>query len=456
MRMLCMCNCVAFMSILQLFWAPSGCPTASVLPQFESRLSHMAPRSERIFRHPAFPLVGAAAIAGLAFVLVSARALPLLGGILATLAIGVCAPLVALAGMTATVAWDRSRCRVGDALGATITRQSILPWWRPQLSVRWPDAAEETTDAAIGGRVAGTVVPLRRGRFPRSAPRLESNQPFGVVTARRAIAMPAPVIVWPARARMRVLAGLDAAAGMGRELSERISGHSGDSIGARDYRPGDSARSIHWAHTARRGELVVRERPGTAAATVRIVLDHRLLGRTSSIGQSAAAVVENRAVDALVGIAFAIIESWGPRGVMFELVWPGRAALIPRSPADITLMLDELACLEPLATGDVEPVTVPRGRPRAVDLEILLTTPSGRDSIAAAVEAATSYPRRERLWIVVGAESPAISPRTGHGRRETVLQVPLEPDPIAAVDALVAAVRHDPDAQCVAAAGTAR
>jgi len=95
---------------------------------------------------------------------------------------------------------------------------------------------------------------------------IESNRPFGVVTARRTLAMPAAVIVWPARAGMRVPDGLVATAGVGQEMSERITGHSGDSIAARDYREGDPMPSIHWAHTARRDTLVVRERPGAAAA----------------------------------------------------------------------------------------------------------------------------------------------------------------------------------------------
>lgn len=413
-------------------------------------------RLERILRHPAFPLVGAAVIAGLAFVLVSARALPLLAGILATLAIGTCGPWIAVAGTTATVVWDRRRCRVGDARNATITRHSILPWWRPRLSLRWPDAAEHPAPPSVSARYESAVVPLRRGRFPRVPPRLESTQPFGIVTASREIAVSAPLIVWPARGIVRMPAVLAAVVGRGRETSERVNGHAGDAIGARDYRPGDSMRSIHWSHTARRDALIVRERPGTAAATVRIVLDHRVFDRPAFPGQPRGAGTTHHAIDALVDIAFAVIESWDPRGVMFELVWPGGEVLVPRSPVDVTLMLDELACLEPLAVADVEPVAAPRGRPRTVDLEILLTTPSGRDSIAAAVETATSPPRCERLWIVVGAESATISPRTGRGGRETVLQVPLDPDPIAGVDALIAAASPDPDARRVPIAGTAR
>jgi len=392
-------------------------------------------RTERFLRHPACALACAAATAVFGFVFVSAKALPLLGGILATLVIGCAGPWIAVHITTAAIAWDRRRCRVGDRLTATITRRPIPGWRRPQVSVRWADAdheaaAVEDTDDRI------VVVPRRRGRFPRSTPALESKQPFGVVTARRPLAMPAPVVVWPERATVRMPAGLAAAGGTGRDKSERITGHSGDPIGARDYRTGDSVRSIHWAHTARRDTLVVRERPGTAAAIVRLVIDHHLAG--GGPGDRDA----GRRLDALIGIAFAIIESWRPRGVMLEVTWPGRKPSIPRSPADIAAVLDDLACLEPLT--DDEPVVAGPGRMRPVDLEILLTTTPRRVGLAAGVEP-RSPSRRRRVWIVVGTHEAAHVPTRGCDGSDVVLHVPLEPDPIAAVDAAFASLDPDPD-----------
>jgi len=391
-------------------------------------------RFEQHLRHPACALVAAAAVAALAFVLVSARALPLLGGILATLALGCVGPWIAIRGVSAAVAWDRRRARVGEPLTATIAWRSILPWWRPQVSLRWPDAEPETQGP--GGSVA--VVPRRRGRYPRVAPAIETNQPFGVVTARRTLAIPAAVIVWPARADVRLPFGLVAAAGVGQEMSERITGHCGDAIGARDYRTGDSVRSIHWAHTARRDAIVVRDRPGTAGAVVRLVVDHRIQ-RSASDGSAGADADPDRTLDALVGIAFAIIESWRPHGVAFELAWPGRAPLDPRTPAEFSAMLDELACLERCPAADIEPGPS-CGRPRPVDLEVVLTTSSGE----AAADRSALAPGPMRLWIIVGGTAAAAA-RPGRRRGETVVPVPLEPDPIAAVDAAFAASNHDPD-----------
>jgi uncharacterized protein (DUF58 family) len=393
-------------------------------------------RTERLLRHPVCALACAAVIAALGFVFVSTKALPLLGGILATLAIGCAGPWIAVLSATAAIAWEQRRCRVGDRLTATITRRSILPWHRPQVVVRWADADDEAASSEdAGDRMA--VVPGRRGRFPQSAPALESNQPFGVITARRPLAMPDSVVVWPERAQVCMPAGLAAAGGAGRDMSERITGQSGDLIGARDYRTGDSVRSIHWPHTARCDTLVVRERPGAASALVRLVIDHHLEGVVEGDA------VAGRRLDALIGIAFAIFESWRPRGVMLELAWPGREPFIPRSPADVTAVLDDLACLEPLT--DHEYVVAAHGHLRPVDLEILLTTTTTRRASLATRVGSMSPSRHQRLWIIVGSAEATHAPARWCRGSDVFLHVPLEPDPIAAVDSALASLNHDPD-----------
>jgi hypothetical protein len=196
-----MCNSVALRNENRHNWSWKGDPLrhrpTSPVPNI--RLTHL----ERLLRHPACPLCCAAAIVGVAFLLVSARALPLLGGIHSTLAIGGVGPWIAVCSATAVIAWDRRRCRVADMLTATITWRSILPWWRPHVSLSWRDAepgprspgspAAMATAATIGSTRSVAVMPRRRGRFPRVAPAIESNQPFGVVTASRTLAMPAAV-----------------------------------------------------------------------------------------------------------------------------------------------------------------------------------------------------------------------------------------------------------------------
>lgn len=228
---------------------------------------------ERALRRPASALGLAAAIAGLAFMFVSARVLPLLAGITTTLAIGWIGPWIAVAGVTARIVWDRRRCRVGETLTATLSRRAILPWWQPQIAVRWPDeehgAGREECATAVGDGWPGeiAIVPRRRGRFPRSSPLIESHEPFGVAAARRRIAMPAPVIVWPASATVRVPAG---------PWRRRTAGWSRGPARTEEIAPADGARRrparpIHPPPLRRSPWHPVRQRasaPRPAAATM--------------------------------------------------------------------------------------------------------------------------------------------------------------------------------------------
>ena len=50
-------------------------------------------------------------------------------------------------------------------------------------------------------------------------------------------------------------------------------GESGDVLGTRPFRNGDSLRRIHWPQTARTGSLVVCERQAPATSAIRIVVD---------------------------------------------------------------------------------------------------------------------------------------------------------------------------------------
>ena len=417
-----------------------------------SRSQRVAMTLDAFVRRPGFAVAAAAAIAGLAFVLVTERALPLLGGLVTTLVIGTVSPWVIIAGARPRVGFDRRRCRVGESLVASVAwQEGGVPWWQPRLTLDWPGTRE--TSAPCPQRresvVRMPVVPRRHGRFPRDAPALATAQPFGLVTARRCIPITDHVVVWPAKAMIRFPAGLVAAAGMGRDPSDRVSGTGGDVTGAREYRPGDSARSIHWAHTARREAIIVRERPGTAAAAVRLFVDHRAAPPTTR-------GADDGCFDAIVAIAFAIVETWAARGVSFELMWPDAEPLIPRTPPALEAALDAIACLEPIPLAVL--LRRGQGRPRrsAVDVEVLLTTATGQRGFAeaGALDAVASHHTR-RIWIIVAGHRPSPADQGATGRwsritrdsRGIVVEVAADAEPIAAIDNLFATLMRDPDSR---------
>ena len=67
---------------------------------------------------------------------------------------------------------------------------------------------------------------------------------------------------------------------MGEAISPRTGGGE-DFAGVREYRHGDSRRSIHWRASARQNRLIVKEFMRTVATTITIAVD---LGRAANVG----------------------------------------------------------------------------------------------------------------------------------------------------------------------------
>ncbi len=104
------------------------------------------------------------------------------------------------------------------------------------------------------------------------APRLACAFPFGLWTARRTIKNVMPLVVHPKQVK---LSGVFEQAGgaLCLEGHGQRSGGSGDFLGLREYRTGDSIRDIHWAHTARLDRLVVCQRGIAEQSVWHVVLD---------------------------------------------------------------------------------------------------------------------------------------------------------------------------------------
>jgi uncharacterized protein (DUF58 family) len=197
-------------------------------------------------------------------------------------------------------------------------------------------------------------------------------------------------------------------------------------LGLRDYRAGDSIRSIHWAQTARHGEVVVCERPGTAAPRVRIMLqglrhDHD---------------VPARCLDAAVTIASSLVESWAARGADIDVCWAssnGESVLLcPKNRRTLDETLDALACIEGVSE------TVLDGF-RLVDLEMVIVI--GGDACATSLredpEAALSKRSRSTRRLLVTFEPME--------RADTIVVPASPPAAVAVLDKALAEIGHDPD-----------
>jgi len=133
-------------------------------------------------------------------------------------------------------------------------------------------AGEDLADATPLGRVFFLRLPPgarqqrayllsapRRGPLRFAGFRVSTRFPFGLFLKSLLIEAPGETLVYPALDPVRAAP----LGGSGRNLGEsrsRSEGRGTEAAGLRDFRPGDSARSVHWRASARRGLLLVRDR----------------------------------------------------------------------------------------------------------------------------------------------------------------------------------------------------
>lgn len=119
------------------------------------------------------------------------------------------------------------------------------------------------------------IVCERRGLHTLGPLRLRSGFPLGFAWRERTLPeTTASILVYPGLfpiARLPFATALHS-----RRFGQEPAMHSGGNqefFGTREYRPGDSPRAVHWASSARRGELIVKEFESRHAADLTIVLD---------------------------------------------------------------------------------------------------------------------------------------------------------------------------------------
>jgi uncharacterized protein (DUF58 family) len=116
--------------------------------------------------------------------------------------------------------------------------------------------------------------PLRRGHLQFEKILVSTSFPFGVI--RRILEFPQPLqmLVYPHLYRMnrRVLFSLSEADPQGRKMLERAGGHE-EFFGLREYRAGDSLKTIDWKRSAKTGKLVSREMTQPSPPKIMVALD---------------------------------------------------------------------------------------------------------------------------------------------------------------------------------------
>jgi uncharacterized protein (DUF58 family) len=320
-------------------------------------------RLERLFTHdffpgvnpwiywvkrPIFTLLIALAIALICSVFVSPVALISCAAILAVILLGYAWPQVTARGLTARLRFLERRVTEGETAHAIVAVRNDWPWPVWGVAVELDLGGVEPAAVALA-KVAGwsTVEftwpcgPECRGSFPRTTPRLTTSFPFGLTSAARDAAIERPLLVWPRMIDLDTLA--DAAETRPAEdlFSENRIGDSGDMLGTRPFRDGDSLRRVHWACTARLGAMIVCERQAAVLSAVRVVFDsdpavHSGSGPTSTLEQS-------------IRLAASICAAYQQANAMVECCFGHESIRVAPGGPGLTRFLDALAGFEACA-----------------------------------------------------------------------------------------------------------
>jgi uncharacterized protein (DUF58 family) len=335
-------------------WPFVGSPVRSGWPGWLSRLGELLTRKygleyERYWiwaRNPLAVLILAMIVSTLCGLFLHPQGFVLAFGIGALLLVGVAWPWISIRGISGTLTFEKSRSREGEPVHARLALSNRCPWgaWGLAIHAGLGDAPDLGISEAPGWRTTERdwdFAPDHRGVYPDENSRIVSGFPFGLATSSRPLTITNSLVVWPRTFPVDPIPRVN-----GDDLAEgpapqNRSGGSGDFLGVRPYRRGDSLRRVHWSRTARFGQMVVCELQSNAVPRVQIVLDTCPIDH---VGSGA-----NSSREWAIRIAASFVEGWIGQGAELELVLDGRAITARDGPVAgrRARLLDALARIGP-------------------------------------------------------------------------------------------------------------
>ncbi|MGE3804298.1 MAG: DUF58 domain-containing protein [Gemmataceae bacterium] len=205
-----------------------------------------------------------------------------------------------------------------------------------------------------------SATPKERGWYYLDPVQVRSGFPFGLVERRARGADIDGILVFPALGELdyeRLLHALPPSAGQEGLRPRRVSGRD-DFHGLRDYRPGDSLRSVHWRSSARRGNLLVKEFDDRSARDLVLVLDPFVPGSGKTAGELARGELD---CEQAVSLAATLCYHWCQHGgsrLVLAIGGAGGPLIVAAEaePGQATLFLEALALAPGSDQVDIDPL----------------------------------------------------------------------------------------------------
>ena len=257
--------------------------------------------------------------------------------------VGTIWPALTIRGLRGNLEFNRRRTREYEPVQTALTLENHWPW--PTWGVTCRQDLSEGDAAACGGIPGGgkatfttSFTPRKRGLYPSSKPALSTGFPFGIYSHSRPTTVTNRLIVWPRTVTLRSL--IDSAETRPSEdrFTDARCGESGDVLGTRPFRNGDSLRRIHWPQTARTGTLVVCERQAPATSAIRIVFDTDPSSHESFGGENS--------LEWVIRIAASIAAAYHEKQASVECCFGDQVIQIASGGNGLTSFFDHLASYE--------------------------------------------------------------------------------------------------------------
>lgn len=244
-------------------------------------------------------------------VLVNTAILYIAAAISFVVLIGVIWPWISMSGIVAEVIFNKRRIRCGESVGARLIVKNRWPWpaWGVYLRHSFSEHSDHMCEVAIEyipgwkkSEFEWSFTPQKRGVYSTQTAFLETAFPFGLYRKKRALSVESKLIVWPEMQTLNSMPEIREVNSSEDRFSSNRVGDFGDVTGTREFRMGDSLRRVHWAQTARQGQMIVTERQAASVCALRVIPDLN----AASYGPE---IEQQTALEAVLRITASICES---------------------------------------------------------------------------------------------------------------------------------------------------
>lgn len=369
--------------------------TYDAFPAFSAKV-------RRLLYNPLGVLILAAFVALLCGLYLHSQGFALLGGLLLVIVLGITWPRLSLLGMRGSISFDSQRGSEGEPTGVCATLSNRLPWAAYGLAIEggFEEKAQQASENGICVGIASapawrtlrcrwSFTPPRRGVFPLQPSSLTTGFPFGLRKSKRALAVKTPLLVWPRTFPVMPAPQLSVDQQIEGSFSPHKVGMSGDVLGVRPYRRGDSLRRIHWSQTARHDRLIVCEFQANARPMVQLILD---ADPRVHVGSG-----PDGSREWAIRVVASLAKGWLEAGVEIGAAWNVESLQPASGPNQLNQLLDGLAKLpDDTEVSLLQTLNRPVCRDFTTGLQIIVTTDKALENARP-----STWRNEHRRWVIL-------------------------------------------------------